>query len=293
MPNMIEKRLIDRINEQHRECRKTAWSAVKHGIEAGELLNIAKQGLKHGEWEEWVGENFEGSVRTARVYMQLSKNKDELQRINRQTSAGLSIDAALKAISTPRDDPKALPAPEGEMSFNEQEKRAKKIANDAFKREEQKVDKARMEAYERDVPENVREFVGKAASKVSGKGSTAQRYEGQAPPTASHIEDGASKSELRAAKGATVGDTLTKEEIEEAIEAGKLSNEEKMSLNMAGIYEYVARLKPESVASYVSQKSVEERIKMADRTIRWFEDFKKALNEGQTIRLVEEGEDDA
>jgi 16S rRNA G966 N2-methylase RsmD len=65
---------------------------VEHAIRAGDALVAVKAQLKHGEWLPWLDANFDGSERTARVYMQLAK---------RQTSATLepSILKALTAIA--------------------------------------------------------------------------------------------------------------------------------------------------------------------------------------------------
>ncbi len=103
MKNTIEKGLIDRINSEHRECGKAARSAVGHAIAAGDSLIKVKFSLDHGEFGAWIRDNFEGSERTAQAYMRCAMHKAELLRLNSQTSAGLSIDAALKVLSAPKE----------------------------------------------------------------------------------------------------------------------------------------------------------------------------------------------
>ena len=54
--------------------------AVEHGIACGQLLLEAKAQLAHGEWLSWLAENCNVSPRSARLYMQLWRNREELKR---------------------------------------------------------------------------------------------------------------------------------------------------------------------------------------------------------------------
>jgi hypothetical protein len=93
--------LAARINAEHRACEAAAASAVEHAIRAGEMLLEVKQSLKHGEWLPWLEANFEGTARTAQVYMQLHSRRGELA--NTQHASHLSIRSALKELAPPSD----------------------------------------------------------------------------------------------------------------------------------------------------------------------------------------------
>lgn len=88
------------INKEHRLCEEAAGKAVSHAIRCGELLTAAKSKIPHGHWGAWLSENFEGSVRTAQVYMRLANNREAIEAVKTQSSAHLSIDGALKSLST-------------------------------------------------------------------------------------------------------------------------------------------------------------------------------------------------
>jgi len=87
MGEVERSRLTDlaaEINEEHHACERAALAAVRHALEAGRLLEEAKAGVKRGGWAGWLAKNFDGSQRTAQVYMQLHANRAELEA---QTSA--------------------------------------------------------------------------------------------------------------------------------------------------------------------------------------------------------------
>jgi hypothetical protein len=93
-------RLAGEINEAHRAFVGTFRTALEHGIRCGELLAQAKEQCPHGTWLQWLEANFDGSARTAQVYMQLYNRRDEL-RAKTQDSAHLSIDGALRELAAP------------------------------------------------------------------------------------------------------------------------------------------------------------------------------------------------
>jgi hypothetical protein len=97
--------LAARINAEHRACEAAAVSAVEHAIRAGEMLVEVKSSLKHGEWLPWLEDNFEGTARTAQVYMQLHSRRSELT--NTQRASHLSIRSALKELAPPGDSEEA------------------------------------------------------------------------------------------------------------------------------------------------------------------------------------------
>lgn len=91
--------LAERINTEHRACALAAGRAFEHAIRCGGLLRQAKVGVKHGEWLGWLAQHFEGSPRTARAYMKLSRERDEagigttLRPLNTQAITHLGSEA--------------------------------------------------------------------------------------------------------------------------------------------------------------------------------------------------------
>lgn len=96
----VSPHLVARINLEHRMCEAAYYDALAHALQAGRLLADAKGRCEHGAWVPWLEENFDGSDRTARAYMQLAENYSETDS-NWQSSADLSINRALKAIAQP------------------------------------------------------------------------------------------------------------------------------------------------------------------------------------------------
>ena len=103
--------LAEEINAEHRACETAANTALSHAMSAGELMTEAKEQLPYGAFGPWLAENFAGSGRTARAYMRVYSRREELEA-KRQSSATLSLDGALRALSTPKDAPEAEPEPE-------------------------------------------------------------------------------------------------------------------------------------------------------------------------------------
>jgi phage N-6-adenine-methyltransferase len=80
--------------------------AVSHARVAGRLLRQAKKIVGHGGWGAWLDGNFELSDRTARAWMQLADEWEQLDEPNRQRVAEMSLREALSFIAKPRE---ALP----------------------------------------------------------------------------------------------------------------------------------------------------------------------------------------
>ena len=86
-----------RINHYHHAAESAALSALEHAHTAGELLKKAKALCAHGTWQQWCKANFDGSARTAQVYMRLADHWKEIEP-KAQHAAGLSCRQALKLI---------------------------------------------------------------------------------------------------------------------------------------------------------------------------------------------------
>ena len=69
--------LAEKANREHRHAQSAARQAVKHAVEAGELLRKAKGAVGHGNFVKWVERNFEGTPRHATRYMRLATAADQ------------------------------------------------------------------------------------------------------------------------------------------------------------------------------------------------------------------------
>jgi hypothetical protein len=68
--------LASEINREAQLVEEAFRSAVRHAIRAGELLNEAKAQVGHGNWTAWRTANFDGSERTAQIYMSFANNRN-------------------------------------------------------------------------------------------------------------------------------------------------------------------------------------------------------------------------
>jgi hypothetical protein len=91
--------LAARINEAYEAVTAAQKGTLEYAIKTGELLQEAKNRLKHGEWSKWLELNCPNiSARTATDYMKLAEHQSRLGP-NQQRAAELSsIRGALKAI---------------------------------------------------------------------------------------------------------------------------------------------------------------------------------------------------
>lgn len=100
--------LATELNHHFRSAEQHARSAVEHALEAGRLLTEAKALIDHGGWGRWLEDNFEGSARTARAWMQLHRERDKLETRN---GNALPLREALALIAEPKEEAqRRLPA---------------------------------------------------------------------------------------------------------------------------------------------------------------------------------------
>lgn len=92
--------LVQRINEEHAAAETAINAALQHAVNAGRLLNEAKALVGHGEWRDWLLENFAGSERTAQGYMRVAGRLPELEA-KAQRVADLSLRQALGLLARP------------------------------------------------------------------------------------------------------------------------------------------------------------------------------------------------
>jgi len=74
-----EKSRIEEIIKIHNELQKLYYSGLEKAIRFGELLEEQKKDSKHGDFESWVEKNLPFSVRTARNYSMIFKNREFLK----------------------------------------------------------------------------------------------------------------------------------------------------------------------------------------------------------------------
>ena len=86
-------------NVLHGYTQTALGEAVKHALEAGNELLAAKTVIPHGRWENECARLFDGSPRTARFYMQFSKDMKSLKTAERNAVLLLesTLDGAAKA----------------------------------------------------------------------------------------------------------------------------------------------------------------------------------------------------
>jgi hypothetical protein len=88
---------------EHQRCEAAYRRALEHALRCGDLLIEAKAQLPRGEWGDWLANNFPASDRTARGYMQLARNRHQIER---RPVADSGIRAALKELAAPRKEPR-------------------------------------------------------------------------------------------------------------------------------------------------------------------------------------------
>ena len=92
--------LAERINAEHHQAEAALNDGLQHALQAGRLLREAKAELDHGEWSPWLKQNFEGSKRTAQVYMRLTVEVRKLPT-QKRNAAALSLRQAIASTTKP------------------------------------------------------------------------------------------------------------------------------------------------------------------------------------------------
>ena len=100
--------LATRINEAYEAVASAQKGTLEYAIKTGELLQEAKNKVKHGEWSKWLELNCPNiPARTATDYMKLAEQHAHIGP-NRQRAADLSIRSALRSI---KPEPKTRQKP--------------------------------------------------------------------------------------------------------------------------------------------------------------------------------------
>jgi hypothetical protein len=100
-PTLAE--LTELIKQSHAEVVRGLSHAAEYAIRTGEYLEAAKKKLRGGDdWKDYLTLECRLSERTARLYRQLARNKDQFTQLlatQRQNSAALTQSAMLRLLS--------------------------------------------------------------------------------------------------------------------------------------------------------------------------------------------------
>jgi len=72
LDNLPVETLAEMANEAAAACEESGRKTVEHAIRCGRALLAAKAQVKHGEWLEWLADNFHQSRRVADRYMEIA-----------------------------------------------------------------------------------------------------------------------------------------------------------------------------------------------------------------------------
>jgi hypothetical protein len=95
--------LARRIRESRQAAQQAGAAVLHHSLDAGDALNAAQARVSTG-WKRWLKNNCFLSVRTALVYQQLARHRDEIEAAIGQAGE-LSMRAALRLITKPTEEP--------------------------------------------------------------------------------------------------------------------------------------------------------------------------------------------
>lgn len=105
---------VAEIRKLHSDILSAARRSVENGIRIGELLTLEREQIDHGKWLPWLKSNIKFSDRTARNYIRLYTERDQIKLAN---VSNLSAAYALLAGPVAGDEPESpaeivvLPAP--------------------------------------------------------------------------------------------------------------------------------------------------------------------------------------
>ncbi len=75
---MIALSLVGEINAYHLEAMKSANNAVLNILQMGRRLLTCKEDIEHGEWEKWVNQYCDFSMRTTQAAMKMARDYSEI-----------------------------------------------------------------------------------------------------------------------------------------------------------------------------------------------------------------------
>jgi hypothetical protein len=210
----LELTPIEQINAEHHACEAAVRSALKHAVRCGTLLEEQKATVNHGGWLMWLEENFDGSVRTAQIYMKLSRGREAVEEAaNAQSSAHLSIDGALRALDAPKepDEPEdSVPLENHKRKANHhaEELRAEELREQLKKaRQRAERERERRERAEREANKRKEDIVSKIEGQfIEEMADLKAKYGKEDEPTFAEIPPEQWQQALKNAKSQRVMD---------------------------------------------------------------------------------------
>jgi hypothetical protein len=101
--------LVGPINQAYNNLKTSYRTSLTHALELGRLLVIAHEAVGKKAWKKYIEDNCDLSYRTATVYMQLAKHKEQFEdpaEVQRAALLGtaddLSIRGAIAAVVNPK-----------------------------------------------------------------------------------------------------------------------------------------------------------------------------------------------
>jgi hypothetical protein len=86
--------LANGIKDKHAKVLFSFQSSVTHAMEVGDWLNAAKSKVKFGDFERWVQDHCQLSPRTARRYMEMARDRTQIEgRLAAKTANLADLDA--------------------------------------------------------------------------------------------------------------------------------------------------------------------------------------------------------
>jgi hypothetical protein len=82
--------LAETVRTEHAAVETAMRSSVEHALIGGRALIVARSLLPHGAWLPWLRERCEIKERTAQLYMQLARHRDELEQLLADKSATIA-----------------------------------------------------------------------------------------------------------------------------------------------------------------------------------------------------------
>lgn len=168
----LEEKSLEELAEEANLYTARGDDCLKQGLTfyfaAGRRLNEAKSRLEHGQWQNWLAENFSASADTASNYMKLARRFGES---NSETFRNLGLATAIKLLALP----------EG--------------SEEDFAREQAEAGKPLETQSAREVQKNVREWKQKQAEEKKSSDTTpAEEYSAPMNDSNSDIDSDISKN---------------------------------------------------------------------------------------------------
>jgi hypothetical protein len=101
-PSQVDGNDLDHLAARIRTTLQASEAAMRNALrlalDAGDMLIAAKQRIPEGGWGTWLGNGCSLEVRTAQLYMQLARHRDEIEARLEETP-DLSLRAARRLIA--------------------------------------------------------------------------------------------------------------------------------------------------------------------------------------------------